>query len=81
MDELDRLLKRFSEKEKAIIRDILERLKTGRRQGLHIEKLTGYANIFRVSKGRIRIIYSVEEGNKIYILRIERRAEKTYRDL
>ncbi len=81
MDEFDRLLKKFSEKEKLVIKDILQQLKTGRRLGLHIEKLSGYANLFRVKKSRIRIVYTIDERNKINIIRIERRSEKTYRNL
>ena len=51
--------------------DVLDKMKSA----LKREK-----NIFRVRKGTIRIIYQVKE-EKLFVLAIERRSEKTYKKL
>ena len=45
----------------------------------NIKKLKGREDIFRVRKGNLRIIYRIEK-EEIFILTVERRSEKTYRD-
>ena len=47
--------------------------------GLQVAKLKGRQDIFRVRKGRLRIIYR-QSGTSTDILAIERRSEKTYKD-
>ena len=79
MDKIEKALSKFSVKERDIVRKILNKLRKEDVLGLSIEKLKGRADIFRVRKGNIRIIYQKEASDGIFILAIERRSEKTYR--
>lgn len=78
MDKIEKALARLTEKERARVRDILTRLRAGDTKGLNIKKLKGREDIFRARKGDIRILYRTE-GERIFMLAIERRNEKTYR--
>ena len=79
MDKIQKELKKLSPKEKRWVENILFHLEQGDFSGLNIKRLKGHGDIFRVRKGDIRIIYRVT-GNENYVLAIERRSEKTYRD-
>jgi len=61
------------------VREILTSLRSGAIEGLQIKKLKGREDIFRVRKGKIRILYRVADNGAIFILTIERRRERTYR--
>ncbi|MEK7560373.1 MAG: hypothetical protein AAB539_00240 [Patescibacteria group bacterium] len=47
--------------------------------GLDCKKLKGLQNIFRVRKGKIRIIFGMGDRGQPAILAIERRRENTYK--
>lgn len=47
-------------------------------RNLDIKKLKGHQNIFRVRKGKIRIIFT-KDKKEILIFSIERRREDTYK--
>lgn len=80
MDKITKALKNFNTNERNKIKIILFKIKSGIFNELDIKKLKGYDNIFRVRKGKIRIIYRVDQkDNKIYILTIERRSNNTYK--
>lgn len=79
MDKIQKALKKLSSKEKADVKQILLHLDKGEFDFLHIQKLTGRSDLYRVRKGRIRIIYR-KSHSALCILAIERRSEKTYRD-
>lgn len=78
-DKLTKQLAKLSTKERAIVKTMLLQLKTGDILGLQISRLKGHEDIFRLRKGRLRIIYR-QVDDSIHILAIERRSEKTYRD-
>lgn len=78
MDKIEKVLQKFTQKEREWVRDILERLSSGTSQGLDIKKLKGREDIFRVRKSDVRILYRIPSSGKIYILAIERRREDTY---
>ncbi len=78
MDKLTKALNRLSKKEKTQIKQLLHQLAGKNFVGLNIKKLKGRQDIFRVRKGDLRIIYRIKE-EKIFILAIEKRSEKTYR--
>lgn len=78
MDKISKALKKFNKKEKIIIKSILLKIKAKSFTDLNIQKLRGKENIFRVKKGKIRIIYKINENNNIYLLTIERRSDTTY---
>ena len=78
MDRIEKSLKQFSEKERKLIKSVLERLSTGDVLGLDLQKLKSSGDVYRVRKGDIRIIY-LQKGKNIFVLAIERRSEKTYK--
>ena len=79
MDKIQKALQKLSEKERALVKNILLRLESGNFIGLDMEKLKGHKDIFRVRKGDLRILFILRDKT-ISILAIERRSEKTYRD-
>lgn len=79
MDKITKALQKLSKKERKIVQRILLQLHSGSLIGLNIQKLSGHQDIFRVRKGDLRIIYQQRTG-EIFILAIERRSEKTYRN-
>lgn len=79
MDKIEKALNKLSAKERNQVRDILTKLISNNILGLDIQKLKGHSDIFRVRKGDTRIIYR-KTANSIFVLAIERRSEKTYRD-
>lgn len=81
MDKIDKVLQKLSGKERKRIKEVLKRLENKNFEGLQIKKLKGYNDIFRVRKGNIRIIYRISKANDVFVLAIERRSEKTYRDI
>lgn len=78
-DKITKELAKLATKERTLLREILQCLQAGQLAGLGIAKLKGHDNIFRVRKGRLRIIYQ-QSAQRIKVLAIERRSEKTYRD-
>lgn len=78
MDKIAKALNKLSPRERKIVREILESLQSDNFKDLNIKKLKGYSDIFRVRKGKIRIIYRWLKTNDIYILAIERRTDVTY---
>lgn len=79
MDKLQKTLNKLSDKEQKQIKETLDRLNSGETLGLDIQKLKGRSDIFRIRKGDLRIIYR-QKNRDIFILAIERRSEKTYRN-
>ncbi len=77
-DKIKKALNKLSAKEKSAVLYILNKLLNNDTKGLDIKQLKGSANIYRVRKGDIRIIYTVIDGN-IRVLTIARRNEKTYK--
>lgn len=78
MDKVEKELRKLTPRERQWIKEILSKLAIRDTKGLNIKKLKGQANIFRVRKGGLRIIYQNKNG-RIFILAIERRHESTYR--
>ena len=77
MDKIAKALKKLNSKEKNWVKAILLKLVNQDFKNLEIKKLRGRKDIFRVRKGRIRIIYRFY-NKEVYILAIERRSDKTY---
>lgn len=78
MPSVRKLLSKFNSGERKILELLIERLISLDWGGLDIKKLKGYQNIFRLRKGKIRIIFA-KDKKEILILAIERRNERTYR--
>ena len=77
MDKIQKALAKLLDKERKQVKVILEILSLGKINGLDVKKLKGREDIYRVRKGKIRIIYRQKENN-INILAIERRSDNTY---
>lgn len=80
VDKIQKALNKFSAKEKTLVKELLKLINMGTVVGLDIKKLKGQDHIYRVRKGKIRIIYRIADGGT-YLIAIERRNENTYRDL
>ena len=78
MDKISKALKKFNKKEKQVISLILRSIKSRRLAGFDIKKLKNKDNIFRIRKGKIRIIYLIYNDGEYKILAIERRNDNTY---
>jgi mRNA-degrading endonuclease RelE of RelBE toxin-antitoxin system len=79
-DKIKKLLAKLSKQERNIVKLLILRIMMNDTLGLNISQLKGHKNLFRVKKNKIRIIYSKNNQN-IQIIRIDRRNEKTYKDL
>jgi len=79
MDKIEKALRKLSDQERQAIKILLSRLTAGDILGLDIQKLKGHSDIFRLRKGDLRLIYRKADRN-IFLLAIERRSEKTYRN-
>ena len=77
MNKIDKALARLTLKERGQTKSVLEKISANELAGLNIKKLRGHDDIFRVRKGDLRIIYR-KQDEKIIVLAIERRSEKTY---
>ena len=60
------------------MKEILVKLKGQQFRGLDMKKLKGRDDIFRVRKGKIRIIYRIDSDSQIFVLAIEKRSDTTY---
>ena len=78
MQNLEKLLRKFSNKERIEIERIVEKVVNRNLNGLNCKKLKGFRDLFRVRKGNIRIIFKLT-GREAHILNIERRREDTYK--
>jgi len=79
-DKIKKLLAKLSQQERNLVKLLILRITMDDTLGLDIKKLKGHNNLFRVRKNRIRIVYS-KENDKVLIIKIYIRNEKTYKDL
>ena len=78
MDKIDKALNELIFKEKERIKNIIKALQLGRFDNLDIKKLKGFQDVFRVRKGRLRIVYQLL-GRKIIFLKIDKRKKNSYK--
>lgn len=79
MDKIKKALQKFSKEDFDHIQFLLQKIEKKLWRGLDLKKLKGTENIFRVRKGKLRIIFRLENG-KNSILKIERRNDNTYHE-
>jgi len=79
MDKIEKALQKLTLQEREIVKEILSNLKNRQLKNLNLKKLKGRNDIFRVRKGKIRIIYQISSPGQISILAIERRSDTTYK--
>jgi mRNA-degrading endonuclease RelE of RelBE toxin-antitoxin system len=77
MDKIAKALKKLSVAEKRNIKYILQKIKSGKYESFDIKKLKGHDNIYRVRKGKFRVIF-FKKAEKISVLAIERKGDNTY---
>jgi len=78
VDKIQKALNKLADKEKKKIKQILLDLKSKKFIGYDIKKLKGRDDIYRIRKGKVRIIYKINESGEIYLLTLERRSDTTY---
>lgn len=78
MDRIAKFLNKLSQKERSVVKDILEKIKKGDIANLDVKKLKGADSRFRIRKGEIRIIYRINENGETVLLNIERKNDNTY---
>ena len=79
MPSLKKLLSPFEKAESIMLENLIERIFSFKWHNLNVKKLKGYKNIFRLRKGKLRIIYQVSDQKEVTIFIIERCSEKTYK--
>lgn len=79
-DKIKKLLAKLSPKEREIIKLLIMRIKLDDTKGLDIKQLKGHTDLFRVRKRGLRIVYR-KTATVFLIVRIDRRNEKTYKNL
>ena len=77
MPTLEKLLSKFNKEDRKILEYLISRVTSLNWRSLNIKKLKGHQDIFRLRKGRIRIIF-IKIGKNIRVINIERRKENTY---
>ncbi len=77
MDKISKAIKKLSNKERKELKVILKKIKLKNFEDFDIKKLKGRDDIFRIRKGRLRIIF-LKNKNELLILTIERRNNNTY---
>ncbi len=78
MPNIRKLLSKFSKEERLVLESLINTILSLNWCNLDIKKLKGYPNIFRVRKGKLRIIFS-KDKTSINILLVERRNDNTYK--
>ncbi len=79
MEKILKFLRKLNSKELESVERAIFAIKQNKLQGYNIKKLTGYFDIYRVKVHDIRIIFRKDE-DRVDILDVGRRSEKTYRD-
>jgi mRNA-degrading endonuclease RelE of RelBE toxin-antitoxin system len=77
MDKIEKALRILTMRERRWVKDVLVKLKSNDIHGIDVKKLKARADIYRVRRGSIRILYRLENGN-IFLLKIDRRNDRTY---
>ncbi len=81
MNKLEKALSKLSANERNHIEVLINQLASRvLQENADIKKLKGAQNVFRIRKGRLRIMYR-EEKEAIEVLEISLRSEKTYRNI
>jgi len=80
VDKITKALNKFSRIEREIVKKILLKIKLGKFNNLDLKKLKGRSDIYRIRKGKIRIMYRVVK-EEIYLIAIEKRSDKTYKNI
>ncbi len=78
MNKIEKALKKLSASERQVFKKMLISIQSGKLSNLDIKKLKGRTDIYRVRKGRMRIIFQKIADDDYRILTLERKSENTY---
>ena len=78
MDKIAKALKSLSSKERKMVKGVLLKIKNGSLSGFDLKKLKNCDDIFRIRRGKLRIIFKKHDDGQYFILTIERRLDKAY---
>ena len=78
MDKIEKFLRKLSPKEREVAEETIKLIFTGDTDRLDVKKLRGYTGVFRVRKGRLRIVYK-QNDSELRLLTIDNRDDGTYR--
>jgi len=79
MDKITKFLSRLTQKERCRVTDVVIDIIKGEMSAYDRKKMKGYANLYRIRVGDIRIVY-LEQDRERRIILIDRRNDNTYRD-
>jgi mRNA-degrading endonuclease RelE of RelBE toxin-antitoxin system len=79
MDKIEKALDKLTKKEREKVKAMLEQVKQGNFRLLDVKKLKGRDDVFRVRKGDIRIIFRKDKKGNFFVLAIERKSDRTYK--
>ena len=77
MDKIEKALRKLTPKERQLFTQLLQLIQQRQFAGLDMKRLVGHDDIYRVRKGKYRIIFRVD-GDRVFILALERRSDQTY---
>lgn len=78
MDKIAKALRKLSKSDRVIVKRILLSILDNKWQGLDVKKLKNYDTIFRIRKGKLRIIIN-RMGDNTKVIKIEKRNDTTYK--
>lgn len=78
MDKIEKFLAKLSKKDFLLAQELIRCLVQGQNHGLHITKLKGQTDTYRLRHGRLRIIYTKPQAG-VVVLAIGLRNENTYK--
>jgi mRNA-degrading endonuclease RelE of RelBE toxin-antitoxin system len=78
MDQIEKVLRKFSLADKQEVKRISVLIKARNLLNLNLKKLQGHTDIYRVRKGKIRIIFRDNKKNIPTVLIVGRRNDNTY---
>lgn len=79
VDRIQKILNKISPKEKSELLAIAQDIERENVAQYDIKKLKGFDDIYRIRKGKFRLIYRVESPGRNKVLAIERRNDNTYK--
>ena len=80
-DKIAKLLASLQPKQLRLLLPVIDQVLSNNFKGLNIKALKGRKGFFRVRVGNYRIIFKVQKNQKVNIVFIGKRNEKTYKDL
>lgn len=77
MDKISKILSELRPKERAWADRAVRLIRIGQVSEFDVKKLKGFDNIFRVRKGRVRIIYKIDKSYFV-IIDVQTKNDNTY---